>query len=238
MAIGRLRTAITSLSSLLIGTASHIRSLWLDALHDADDIDARLQAWESRLTGRWRGRRRLVYHRAVEVYDDIQVAKVWNQARCAHIALHECIIEIIGHIASLSLSGYSPDGGGAAENEIETDISHRIQRSGRTIATLVSGICESIPFHLQQIDPQGEWVTPQTGQTPSMKGLGGEHLLWPLEVVCLSPWSIEAQRMEARKTLEEIGGGLGWRRASRAISRVDAIPSYKALHGRPQSCAM
>ncbi len=208
LAIGKLRSAINNLSNLQVGTATHLQNLWLDGLDEAEAIDRELEEWERGLTGRWR--RQTINHRllltmievTLEFYNDIQVGKVWNQYRCARIFLHETIIQIAEHLLST---------GGLDDRE---RLVHQIKDSAKMITTSLSAICESIPFHLQQVDSKGNLVT----QTP-MKVLGGEHLLWPLEVVFMSPWSSDSQRAQSCKALQEIGSSLGLLQASKTVLR-------------------
>lgn len=211
LAIGRLRNAIANLSDLQVGRATSRQSLWLDALEEAEEIDQQLEEWEAGMTGRWRRchATHLLSNTTIEVdieyYSDIQVGKVWNQCRCARISLHEAILQILEQLISMGVG---------------EQLMPKVRRSARVITSMLSAICDSIPFHLQQVDSRGE-LMPQT----SMRVLGGEHLLWPLEVVFTSPWSTDSQRDRARKTLEEIGTGLGLRQASRAISLKSLTPA-------------
>ena len=205
--IGKLRSGVQNLSKLHIGTESHQQTLWFDALDEAELINESLQNWVGGLAGRWQ--RRQTTHQlpnttidiTFEYFDDIQVGKVWNQYRCARILLHETTIQI----AERLLSAHKPNG--------SQKLVRMIKSSARTIASLLGAICESIPFNLLQVDSKGNLVT-----NSAMKVLGGEHLLWPLEVVFLSPWATSTQRNQARSALQEIGG-LGLRQASKTISK-------------------
>ena len=211
LAIGKLQNATKDLCGLKIGSAFSMQSLWLDALNEAEDIDRQLEEWEKSMSGRWQ--RRNAVHRLsfttievrIEYYSDIQIGKVWNQCRCARISLHITLIQILEHLICLT-----PD--------LRDKLVSKLKRSAQIITTMLAAICDSIPFHLQQIDSQGELLT----QT-SLRVLGGEHLLWPLEVVFTNPWSTDSQRSQAKKILEETGTSLGLRQASRVVARGNAV---------------
>ena len=178
---------------------------WLDAYGEAEATEQRLQQWEKDLPGRWR--RRATFHQlsssmrnSVDVYDDLQVAKVWNQYRCARIILHEVTLQI------LERSEF--------DNRIPGQtLTTKIISSTQIITAMLSGICDSISFHQGNTDGQDtSWTR------VSQKVLSGEHLLWPLSVVLRCPWSNGLQRDQARRTLELIGRELGISRASKIIA--------------------
>ncbi|EXJ68434.1 uncharacterized protein A1O5_08226 [Cladophialophora psammophila CBS 110553] len=186
--------------------------LWLDVLQEAEEIDRRFEEWERSLTGRWLPMTTIhTISNALEVtvdfYSDVQVGKVWNQYRCARIVLHELIFEIVENLVCICTS-------------IREGVVPKVQRSAQTINTLLSAICNSIPFHLQRVDSKGDLVA-QTVQ----RVLGGEHLLWPLDVVLHSRWSNSSQPTQARKALEEIGTSLGLKQASKAIQQKQELPT-------------
>ena len=177
---------------------------WLKALHEAEEIDLRLEEWEKCLPDRWLCRSAThslltMLQVNLDYYSDIQVGKVWNQYRCARILLHETIIEILECL--LFISSNSRD-----------NLVRKMKRSAQTITTLLSAICDSIPFHLRRVNSRGDSVS-QTSQ----RVLGGEHLLWPLDVVYHSHWSNASQRSQARKALEEISNFLGLRQAAKSM---------------------
>ncbi|OQU98813.1 hypothetical protein CLAIMM_04541 [Cladophialophora immunda] len=206
LAVGKLRTSVENLSNVLVGSATNIQMVWLDALQGAEEIDRRFEEWERSLTGRWLPMTTShslsdVLDATMDFYNDIQVGKVWNQYRCARIALHELIIEIVENVVYICPSS-------------RQNVVPKVKRSAQTITNMLSAICDSIPFHLQRVDSRGQLVT-QTAQ----RVLGGEHLLWPLDVVLHSRWSNNSQRTQAHKALEEIGTSLGLKQASKTIQR-------------------
>lgn len=205
-----MRSTIARLSATSDDTATD-QSPWLHILLRAEDIDQALQVWESSLTGRWC--RRTSKHPLsttmnvnVDFYNDMQVGKVWNQYRCSRIILHECRIEILERLSS------------GRQNAVRG-----IMQSGQIISSLLSDICDSIPFHLRQIDSKGA-LTSQTSQ----RVLGAEHLLWPLEVVYRSAWSADSQRSQARDVLRDVNTGLGLAQAAKTLMLV-ASSRAKAL---------
>jgi hypothetical protein len=193
-------------------TESH----WFNVLREAQAIELRFREWEHGLTERWH--RKTATHNLssmlevnIDFYSDIQVGKVWNQYRCARIVLHEVIIEILENLIAINPCS-------------RHKLVYSIKQSAQTITTMLSAICDSIPFHLQQVDSYGRLVT-----LTSQRVLGGEHLLWPLDVVFHSQWSNDYQRTQARKALEEIGICFGLRQASISIQLGNASNLSNAL---------
>ena len=204
--IGNLRTTVANLrtSTDQAEIAGNSLTSWLKALQEAEEIDLRLEEWEKFLPDRWLCRSAThglltMLQGNLDYYSDIQVGKVWNQYRCARILLQETIVEILECLVFIS-------------SNTRDNLVRKMQRSAQTITTLLSAICDSIPFHLRKIDSRGEPMT-QTSQ----RVLGGEHLLWPLDVVYHSHWSNASQRRQARKALEEISTFLGLRQAARSM---------------------
>ncbi|KIW70549.1 hypothetical protein PV04_02807 [Phialophora macrospora] len=212
LAIGKLRSTVANLRALGYEHDTATESHWFIALREAQAIDLRFDDWEHDLTERWH--RKTATHKLssvlevnVDFYSDIQVGKVWNQYRCARIVLHEVIIEILENLIAINTCS-------------RHELVYTIKQSAQTITTMLSAICDSIPFHLQQVDSNGRLVT-----LTSQRVLGGEHLLWPLDVVFRSQWSNEYQRSQARKALEEIGTCFGLRQASISIQHGDVLPN-------------
>lgn len=217
VAIGKLRSTLASLASPTYKSAHAVELLWLKTLQEAEDIDRRLEEWECSMTGRWL--RKTAKHNlsgvievTIDFYSDIQVGKIWNQYRCARIVLHEIMIAIWEKLLSID---------GCSKHKLVSSL----RRSVQVISTLLSAICDSIPFHLQRINSRGELVAQTTQRV-----LGGEHLLWPLDLVFHSRWSTDSQRSQARKALEEIGTCFGLRQASKSIQLEDTS-THKLSNG-------
>ncbi len=211
LAIGKLRTKITKPYACIDEYGPIAERHLLDILLEAQEIDLKFERWEHTLTARWL--RKTAGHKLssmlevnIDFYSDIQAGKVWNQYRCARILLHESIIDTLEKLGSINT---------VSEHECVPGM----KRSAQIITTLLSAICDSIPFHLQQIDSNGNLTTYN-----SQRILGGEHLLWPLDVVFHSQWSNESQRSQARKALEEIGTTLGLGQASKSLQLGDSMP--------------
>ena len=211
VAIGNLRGRIDSLHACNYEFESTAEHYLLNIFQEAQEIDSTFEAWEQGLAGWWL--RRTATHKLssvlevnIDFYSDIQVGKVWNQYRCARIFLHEAIIDALEKPGSIDTIN-------------RHEIVSRMKRCAHVITTMLSAICDSIPFHLQQVDCSGNLVA-----HTSQRVLGGEHLLWPLDVVFHSQWSTENQRSQARKALEEIGTSLGLMQALKSIQINDGTP--------------
>lgn len=144
---------------------------------------------------------------SLDYYDNIQIGKIWNQYRCARIVLSENILLILNQLVLL-------------ETKRGQEWLSETSRCIKVIKTMLSGIYDSIPFHLQEISPRGEMI-----KSMSMQVLGGEHLLWPLGVLLHNFWSGEHERTRAWRTLDTINTKLGLRQASKIVQAVAAWTS-------------
>lgn len=171
--------------------------VWSAFLENANIVESNISSWERSLDEQWK--RKTTYNflpNMVEVsfdyYSDLQIGKVWNQYRCARIILSESIILVLKRLMHLDPS---------RSQACLADMF----RSIKLIRIMLSGIYDSIPFHMQQVGTHGELVT-----SSSMKLLGGEHLLWPLDFLLHNYWSSEKETVRALTILQHIGElGLG-----------------------------
>ena len=143
----------------------------------------------------------------VDYYADIQVSKVWNQYRCARIALQEMILEAERRLRSTA----------DADDSYLTLIR---RESLATITFLLAGICSSIPFHLARVDSSGRPSSPHKQQV-----LGSCALLWPLGTVLQCKWSSQDQQSQARETLHEMGQLVGVQQAFN-VAEVPLRPGH------------
>ena len=137
---------------------------------------------------------------AFDYYDDIQVAKVWNQQRSTRIALHEFLLDISGQLQVLH------------RIRDHIDLERLWQRSIGVIASMSSGICASIPFHLRRLSTDGNKCLSDAQQVA-----GACALIWPLETIAKCRYTSDDHRRTARDTLEEIGRVIGIREATRKL---------------------
>lgn len=111
-------------------------------LQDANHINGELQAWADSVPDLWsyspatgiecpanQPLEKFVYQDRMDVYEDINIANVWNNYRTNRLTINRVILACLNH------QGSSP--------------THRLAQSAR-LATqeLVDGICASVPFHL------------------------------------------------------------------------------------------
>ena len=179
---------------------------WTDVVSAAESIDLRLARMPSQFGGRWRGYNTSQPTQAGKAtvpdhYDDIQVAKVWNQQRSTRIALHEILLEICGQFQILHpVRDY-------------TALERLRQWSMGIIASMCSEICASIPFHLRRSGTDGK-----KSLSDAQQAAGACALIWPLETIAKCQYNSESHRRIARDTLEEIGSTIGVREATRKLA--------------------
>ena len=188
---------------------SHGHTFWWKGVLDAvEEIDIRLAQLASHFGGRWDIHKTSQATQAgkptaVDYYNDIQAAKIWNQQRSTRIALHEFQLDFCEEL-QVSRRAHNNDG---------LEILPR--RSVEVIMSTSSEICASIPFHLGRLDATGRECSSDAQQVA-----GACALIWPLETIAKCRYVGEDHRLVARSTLEEIGHAIGVREATRKISEL------------------
>lgn len=206
--IGRLsKTASRSLQSNG-DPESGLGTALLAVIQKARQLDSLGVNWYMRGGSRWSYQTIYLYSSSehlttVDYYSDVQVAKVWNQYRSARIILHEIVVA-----ATQCLQKF--------DSSRENDYLVATERKSLSIITsMLSGICQSIPFHLQKIDSSGRQCSPQ-----SQRVLGGCALIWPLETVLRCRWREAHHRDQVTGALNEIGYVVGVRQALVSLAQV------------------
>ena len=193
-------------------------ALWWTGVFDAAErIDTRLAQLASQFGGRWDIHSipkptQTGEPTALDYYQDIQVAKVWNQQRSTRMALHELQLEFC---EQLHVSHQVRDNHGLA--------THRRQ-SIEIVTSLSSEICASIPFHLRKLNDSGRKCSSDAQQVA-----GACALIWPLETIAKCHYNGENHRIVARATLAEIGHVIGVRQATRTLSELSVRDSTPYL---------
>lgn len=138
------------------------------------------------------------------VYYDIWVGLVWNLYRSYRLHLHEILL----HGLDL-LQSYPP------ASELCIDLHATRDQSKSIIYNLLSDICDSVPFCLDDIDSNGK-IVKSARRIP----LAGYLLIWPLYLasVSLEPGSI-SNRWILEK-LEYISRVMGMQKAGKLARRV------------------
>lgn len=111
-------------------------------LRDANQIDAKLQAWADSVPDLWlyhpatgihlpvnQPREKFVYQDRMDVYEDVNIANVWNNYRANRLTINRVIL------TCLDRQGLSATHGVA-------------QFARQATQELVDAICASVPFHL------------------------------------------------------------------------------------------
>lgn len=119
------------------------RAAYVDVvLRDANQIDFALQAWADSVSDPWlyhpatgiqypinEPREKFVYQDRMDVYEDVNIANVWNTYRTNRITTNRVIL------TCLDRQGFPP--------------THEVaQPAQQTIQELVDAICASVPFHI------------------------------------------------------------------------------------------
>ena len=201
-----------SLDSVSGGT-----SWWTGVFDAAERIDTRLAQLASQFGGRWDVHSIPMPTQtgeltALDYYQDIQVAKVWNQQRSTRIALHEFILEFC---EQLQVSHRVRD---------NDDLAAHRRQSVEIIASMSYEICASIPFHLRKLNDSGHKCSSDAQQVA-----GACALIWPLETIAKCRYNGEDHRRVARATLAEIDHVIGVRQATRTLSELSARDSTPHL---------
>ena len=215
--IQQLRRNSSHMLSRSLDNISGGTSWWTGVFDAAERIDTRLAQLASQFGGRWD------IHSipkptqtgepiALDYYEDIQVAKVWNQQRSTRIALHEFRLEFC---EQLQVSHQVRDNDGLATSR---------RQSTEIIASMSSEICASIPFHLRKVNDSGRKCSSDAQQVA-----GACALIWPLETIAKCRYNREDHRVVARATLAEIGHAIGVRQATRTLSELSVRDSTPYL---------
>ena len=181
-------------------------SLQMGLLDAVKTIDTRLARMASQFGGRWDVHQISQPPRAdslptLDYYHDIQAAKVWNQQRCTRISLHEFFLDTYEKSSILD----------RCRNDENFEIHRRW--STEIITSMSSEICASIPFHLCELDANGDKCSSDAQQVA-----GACALIWPLETIANCRYNGVDHRAVARQTLEEIGYTMGVRQATRKLA--------------------
>lgn len=142
------------------------------------------------------------------IYHDIWVAFVWNMHRSCRIHLHEVLLHCLDLIDS------HPN---AAEFSIDPHIMR--DQSKSMISSLVSDICEGVPFCIGDIDATGK----QQGAANGIP-LAGYLLVWPLYVASVSGEYNSPRDLWIREKLRYISRVMGLRKAHILASRPKKEP--------------
>ncbi len=183
-------------------------SWWTYVLDTVDSIDFRLEEMGSRFGGRWDIHTTFQPTQAGEStaldhYQDIQAAKIWNQRRTTRIALHEFLLEVSERFQV------------PHQVKDRDDMENLRGQSVEVIESMSSEICASIPFHFRKLDADGRECSSDAQQVA-----GASALIWPLETIAKCRYNGEKDRLLARATLEEIGYAIGIRQATRRLSEL------------------
>lgn len=209
MNVQQLRAHSLDLLSLSSRSLSWETSWLRGVISAADSIDCRLAQMPSQFGGRWD----VIKATMFDHYDDIQVAKVWNQHRTIRIILHQSLLQILGQTSILNQTGS------------DIDFERLGQRSSGLIALMSAEVCASIPFHLRRFSTNGE-----NGSSDAQQVAGACALIWPLESIAKCPYASDEHRRVARDTLKEIGLTIGVREATRKLAGcLDTRPASETL---------
>lgn len=111
-------------------------------LQDASQINAKLQAWADSVPDLWlyypatgiqcpvnQPRERFIYQDRMDVYEDVNIANLWNNYRTNRLTINRVILTCITRL------GFPP--------------THEVAQSARQATQeLVDAICASVPFHI------------------------------------------------------------------------------------------
>ncbi len=162
------------------------------------ELDASTTRWFQCGGERWKHRKQSLnpatHDQHPDYYADMQVAKVWNHYRCSRVLIHEAILSAIEGMDNLTTV------------ESTDELSSTKTRSHATIKTMLTDVCNSIPFHLQKVDSHGLPCSPRSSRL-----LGACALLWPLEIVRQCRWADIEHRRDITKASYEIDQVIGVR---------------------------
>ena len=209
--IGRLSEVASSLLSSNSWLQSDLETALLGVIETARRLESSMQNWYICGGPRWSYQSTELpspvgEQTTADYYADVQVAKVWNQYRAARIILHRIILDAAGRLQVLK-----------TEPRCESGILAAISQESESIVTsMLTGICDSIPFHLQRIDSVGRQCSSQSQQV-----LGGCALIWPLDTVLRCRWSKVVHRHLAAQALTEVGQTVGVGQALVSLARSE-----------------
>ena len=206
--VGRFSKAASSLLSSFSHAQSNLEAAFLAVIQEAHELDSLVVDWHVSGGSRWDYRTTSLasssgQQTTADYYSDVSIAKVWNQYRSARILLHEIIVKVTQQLQ---------ESGSTRERDSLAAIRYD---SLLIVESMLTGICNSIPFNLQKIDPMGRQCSSQ-----SQRVLGGCALIWPLETVLRCRLSHADHWNRASQAFNEIGHIVGIRQALVSLAQV------------------
>lgn len=164
-------------------------------------VDEQLQEWASQKSSRLRPQRVERGGRLVTTYLDNFAPTSWNILAFSRIILHETLLRAA---MTLGIESWT------RESLFAPSLTTDAENSAAIIQELATGICDSIPFCLGDIDTQGNATT--TIHAPG-KAASSYLLMWPLKAVKVANFTTEVQKRQAHSALERIGRDVGIKQA-------------------------
>lgn len=153
------------------------------------------QAWLSRKTQSSSGE-------TLILYPDVTLAGVWNYYRGTRITLLQNILRVHRSLDTLICDPF------AIQESGQLSLQHGVEE---IIMTMVSEICQSIPFALGDVDHFGCPTLRAHGSEAGIKGIQGFALLWPPFGVLQCGYATNSEQDQARKALQHISSTFGIR---------------------------
>lgn len=152
----------------------------------------------------------------VDMFEDVFIANMWNQARVARLFISGCIVRCAAWICS----------------PVDYRTTPEYATAVRLCADLVTDIIASIPYHLGwRVTENGSLTGGDFSGTKaqddgfaSPKAIGGFFCMWPLFSVTNTDYASDSQRQWAKGRLVFISETLGLNHA-KVLSMVSSILS-------------
>ncbi|KAH8424867.1 Zn(II)2Cys6 transcription factor [Aspergillus melleus] len=128
------------------------------------------------------------------VYPDTTAAGVWNYYRSARIVLQRCLIEV-----HKRLDPFCKASSGLPDPDVNLDTPEDVIRG------MISGICDTIPFALGDVDYLGHATRNHGREGTGLKAIQEFALLWPIWSITQCEQATCGQKSLARETLWRLG---------------------------------